>query len=135
MIYVDLAVKGLSFQPFDYPLIFLHRQSKALTPKPVCIGYLTANGYFAATHFFHVHSMNYITRKVVLATLTKHETLTIDDLSKEENLGLVPDQNQLNFLLRQLAIGGYILSLKGVTPLTYTITNAGIEENDRLVHA
>ena len=78
--------------------------------------------------------MTALDRTIVLKSLIKHETLTIDDLSKEENLGLVPDHNQLNFLLRQLTIKGYVLSLKGVTPLTYTITSAGIEENDRLVH-
>ncbi|HUC80366.1 MAG TPA: hypothetical protein VMR70_05585 [Flavisolibacter sp.] len=77
--------------------------------------------------------MTQITRKLVLATLTKHETLTIDDLSAKENLGFVPDPHQLNFLLRQLVMRGYIQPLKDVKPATYTITRNGIDENNRLL--
>ncbi|MFL5742145.1 MAG: hypothetical protein ACJ75B_18120 [Flavisolibacter sp.] len=76
--------------------------------------------------------MNFITRQLLLATLTKHETLTIDDLAKPENIGLLPNQGQLNYLLKQLVIGGHIMILRGASPLTYTITQGGIEENKRL---
>lgn len=94
------------------------------------VGY--TSGGFKLTDFT---TMKYISRKILLATLTKHETLTIDDIAKEENLGLVPDKNQLKFLLRQLTISGHILVLDGITPVTYTITTAGIDENIRFEKA
>lgn len=74
-----------------------------------------------------------VTRKIVLDTLTRHETLTIDDISKNENLGMVPDKGQLRYLLHQLIINGHILVLDGATPVTYTITTSGIKERDRLL--
>lgn len=69
---------------------------------------------------------------IVLNTLIRHETLTIDDLGKKENLGMVPNQDHLNFLLIELEQSGYIMLLDGVTPKTYTITVKGIEEGKRL---
>lgn len=77
--------------------------------------------------------MNLVTRKILLDTLTRHETLTIDDIAKQENLGLVPDKSQLLYLLKQLVISGHILRLDGATPLTYTITTTGIDEHNRLL--
>ncbi|NTS42677.1 hypothetical protein HRG84_17390 [Flavisolibacter sp. BT320] len=74
-----------------------------------------------------------VTRKIVLETLTKHETLTLDDISKEENLGIVPDKSQLRYLLRQLTMSGFIQVLGGASPITYSITTKGIEECDRLL--
>jgi hypothetical protein len=85
---------------------------------------------FTTKSFFIMLS---ITRKVVLDALTRHETLTIDDIAKEENLGMVPDKGQLGYLLHQLTISGHILVLDGVTPVTYTITTSGIKERDRLL--
>lgn len=76
--------------------------------------------------------MTTINRMIVLNTLIRHETLTIDDLGKKENLGMVPNQDHLNFLLIELEQSGYIMLLDGVTPKTYTITVKGIEEGKRL---
>ncbi|HEY1113449.1 MAG TPA: hypothetical protein VGE66_07800 [Chitinophagaceae bacterium] len=76
--------------------------------------------------------MTTINRKIVLDTLIKHETLTVDDLGKEENLGMVPDKDHLNFLLNELENSGHITLLEGTDPVTYTITVKGIEEGKRL---
>lgn len=76
--------------------------------------------------------MTTINRKMVLDTLIKHETLTIDDLRKEENLGMVPNQDHLNYLLTELEQSGYITLLEGTNPVTYTITVKGIKEGNRL---
>jgi hypothetical protein len=73
-----------------------------------------------------------INRKIVLDTLIKHETLTEDDVAKEENLGLVPSKEQLGFLLSELSLSGHILVLPGVVPVTYIITQKGIDEGRRL---
>jgi predicted ArsR family transcriptional regulator len=71
-------------------------------------------------------------RKLVLEALIKHETLTIDDLSKKENIGVVADKNHLQLLLTELLNSGHLEDLPGVQPLTYTITQKGIEEGVRL---
>jgi hypothetical protein len=76
--------------------------------------------------------MNTINRTLVLNTLIQHETLTIDDLAREENLGLVPNQDHLDFLLNELTESGYLKVLNGVVPCTYTITDKGIKEGARL---
>lgn len=76
--------------------------------------------------------MTTINRIIVLNTLIRHETLTVDDLGKEENLGMVANKDHLNFLLVELEQSGYITLLDGVTPTTYTITVKGIEEGKRL---
>jgi hypothetical protein len=73
-----------------------------------------------------------VNRKIVLDTLIRHETLKVDDIAKEENLGIVPDKAQLGFLLSELCISGHILELSGVDPVTYTITQKGIDEGERL---
>jgi hypothetical protein len=73
-----------------------------------------------------------IDRKTVLDTLIKHETLTIDDLTKKENIGVVPDPEHLRFLLEELRDSGHLENLPGVEPLTYTITKKGIDEGVRL---
>lgn len=75
---------------------------------------------------------NTLDRKIVLETLIKHETLTIDDLGKKENIGVVADKNHLQLLLTELLNSGYLEDLPGVKPLTYTITQKGIEEGVRL---
>ena len=73
-----------------------------------------------------------IDRKIVLETLIKHETLTIDDLGKKENTGVVADKNHLQLLLTELLNSGHLENLPGVQPATYTITQKGIEEGVRL---
>ena len=72
--------------------------------------------------------MTNINRAVVLNTLIKHETLTIVDIRKAENIGMVPDKVHLNFLLNELIESRDIQTLNGVTPLTYTKTTKGIAE-------
>jgi hypothetical protein len=73
-----------------------------------------------------------VNRKILLDTLIKHETLTEEDIAKEENLGLVPNKEQLGFLLSELSLSGHILILSGASPVTYTITQKGIDEGKRL---
>jgi len=46
--------------------------------------------------------MTNVNRTMVLNTLIKHETLTIVDIRKAENLGMIPDNVHLNFLLNEL---------------------------------
>jgi hypothetical protein len=79
--------------------------------------------------------MSLITRRIVLETLVKHETLTDSDITKKENLGIVPDESKLRYILRQLTISGFILKLSGVIPITYSITTKGIEESNRFAKA
>lgn len=76
--------------------------------------------------------MTTINRLIILNTLIRHETLTIVDLGKEENLGMVPNQDHLNFLLIELEQSGHITLLEGTNPVTYTITVKGIKEGKRL---
>jgi predicted transcriptional regulator len=74
-----------------------------------------------------------INRSVVLNSLIKHETLTITDLRKAENLGMEPNTVHLDFLLVELVESGHVYALNGVIPVTYTITTKGIEEGKRLI--
>jgi hypothetical protein len=76
--------------------------------------------------------MTNINRTIVLNSLIKHETLTITDISKEKNLGMVPDKIHLNYLLKELIESGHVKALNDVVPATYTITTKGIEEGKRL---
>ena len=76
--------------------------------------------------------MSTLNRIRVLNTLAKHETLTLDDMSKKENLGIAPDMNHLQLLLDKLEQGSYIQKLNGAVRCTYTITDKGIAEADRL---
>ena len=76
--------------------------------------------------------MTTLNRTMVLNSLIKHETLTIVDIRKAENLGMIPDKVHLNFLLNELIESGHINTLNGVLPLTYTITTKGIGEGERL---
>jgi hypothetical protein len=73
-----------------------------------------------------------VNRKILLDALIRHETLIVDDIAKEENLGVVPDKEQLGFLLSELSLSGHIHALSGVVPVTYTITQKGIDEGKRL---
>lgn len=76
--------------------------------------------------------MTTLNRASVLNSLIKHETLTIVDIRKAENLGMIPDNLHLNFLLNELIESGHVHTLDGVVPLTYTITTDGIAEGERL---
>jgi hypothetical protein len=78
--------------------------------------------------------MKLVTRLSLLGALSKHGTLTIEDLANPEYVGLQPNPGQLTYLLRQLVIGGHIILLSGVKSATYTITKNGIEENNRLLN-
>jgi len=71
-------------------------------------------------------------RKLLLNTLIKHETLTLPDIGKPENLGLRPDEQLLQSLLDQLEQESCIQKLNGAMPCTYTVTDKGIEEGKRL---
>ena len=73
-----------------------------------------------------------INREMVLSSLIKHETLTVVDLRKKENFGIIPDNLHLNYLLNQLIVVGDVDMLNGVTPETYTITSKGIAEGQKL---
>jgi hypothetical protein len=64
--------------------------------------------------------------------MIRHETLIIHDIGKEENLGLVPNKEHLQFLLDELTESRHLSILAGVTPCTYTITDKGITEGKRL---
>lgn len=69
---------------------------------------------------------------LVLNILIKHETLTIDDISKEENLGLIPNEDDLRTILDELTAREHIHILGGAKTRTYTITDKGIREAERL---
>lgn len=77
-------------------------------------------------------SFSPVNRKILLDTLIKHETLIEDDIAKEENLGVIPNREQLDFLLSELTLSRHIVVLSGVEPVTYTITQKGIDEGKRL---
>ena len=76
--------------------------------------------------------MNSLNRKLLLNTLIKHETLTLTDIGKEQILGLVPEKHHLQFLLDELEQDSYIQKLSGIVPSTYTISDKGIAEGNRL---
>jgi hypothetical protein len=75
---------------------------------------------------------NMLKRDIVLNTLIKHETLNIEDLGKAENIGFVPDENHLQLLLDELVESKHVTLLSNVMPSTYTITEKGIAEGNRL---
>jgi hypothetical protein len=73
--------------------------------------------------------MTQLNRQILLTTLVAHETLSVENMSKEEVMGFTPDVNHLKFLLGELKESGHIQTLNGVT---YTVTLKGIEEGERL---
>ena len=73
-----------------------------------------------------------LNRKLLLNTLIKHETLTVTDIGKEKNLGLTPNKHHLQILLDELEQSSYIQKLDGAVPCTYTVTDKGIAEGNRL---
>jgi hypothetical protein len=84
------------------------------------------------TDFKILNKISTLNRTMVLQSLIKHETLTITDIGKKENLGISPDKMHLNFLLNELLESRDIDTLNGVIPCTYTITTKGIKEGERL---
>ena len=76
--------------------------------------------------------MSALNRTTLLNTLIKHETLTINDIAKEENLGMIPNEDHLQSLLAELTESGYLKILNDVAPCTYTITDKGMSEGARL---
>jgi hypothetical protein len=76
--------------------------------------------------------MPQITPLIVLNTLIKHETLTLDDLAKEENIGMTLRPDDLQSVLDELNSNGFVDVLNDVLPITYTITDDGITEGSRL---
>jgi hypothetical protein len=79
--------------------------------------------------------MSQVTPRIVLNTLIKHETLTLNDLAKEENLGITCDEVDLQQLLDTLENTGFVDTLNDVLPVTYTVTTDGIAEGARLNEA
>lgn len=73
-----------------------------------------------------------LNRKLLLNTLIKHETLTLTDIGREKNLGLVPNKHHLQLLLDKLEQDSYIQKLSGAVPCTYTVTEKGISEGNKL---
>jgi hypothetical protein len=73
-----------------------------------------------------------LTRKLLLNTLIKHETLTLTDIGKKKNLGLTPNKHHLQVLLDQLEKDSLIQKLDGAVPCTYTMTDKGISEGNSL---
>jgi hypothetical protein len=76
--------------------------------------------------------MPHITPFIVLNTLIKHETLTLVDLAKEENIGMTLRPDDLKCVLDELNNNGFVNILDDVSPVTYTITDNGIREGARL---
>lgn len=73
-----------------------------------------------------------LNRILILNTLIKHETLTLPDLGKEENLGVSANEHHLQLLIDELEEESYIQKIGGAEPSTYTITVKGIAEGKRL---
>jgi hypothetical protein len=68
----------------------------------------------------------------VLSALKKHETLTLNDLLLEENLGFKADRQDVEQVLKQLCEQKFVTILHGAKTPTYTITSIGIEEEEKL---
>lgn len=79
--------------------------------------------------------MNNWDRNVLLHTMVKHETLTINDIMKKENLGIEPNAGKVKNSITQLQQDGAIEQLSDVEPATFTITVKGIEEYASLTDA
>lgn len=75
--------------------------------------------------------MSLLNRTVVLNTLIKHETMTLEDLVKGKNFSTVPDEHHLKLLLKELEEDGYIEQIGAIESCTLTITSKGIAEGNR----
>lgn len=76
-----------------------------------------------------------LNRVMLIKCFIKHETLTMEDTLKEENIGVRTGEAHLKYLLEELTEAGLLQRLNGVEPVSYTITLKGIEEGARLVKA
>lgn len=76
--------------------------------------------------------MTTVTPLIVLTALVKHETLTLPDLQQEKNLGTYLPPQEVELALETLTKQKFVTTLQGVTPTTYTITEKGIEESERI---
>ena len=76
--------------------------------------------------------MKTLNRQLILDTLARHETLLADDIAKQENIGMVPNPDHLQYLLNDLSKNGFITKLTSMELPTYTITEKGIDEVERL---
>lgn len=76
--------------------------------------------------------MSTLNRAIVLNTLIKHETLTLEDFAKHDDLGTAPNEHHLRLLLEELEEGCYVQKLCEAPSCTYTITVNGIAEGKRL---
>ena len=76
--------------------------------------------------------MKTLDRKLVLKTLAQHETLLASDIAKPENIGIVPNLDGLQNVLDDLSDSGFITKLTSMELPTYTITEKGIDEVERL---
>jgi hypothetical protein len=72
--------------------------------------------------------MSTLNRTLLLNTLIKHETLTLQDLGKKENLGITANEHHLRLLVGELEEDSYIQKLDGAIPHTYTITDKGMQK-------
>lgn len=79
--------------------------------------------------------MNNWARNILLHTMVKHETLTINDIMKKENLGVEPNVGQVNNSISEMQQDGTIEQLSNVEPATFTITVKGIAEYASLTDA
>jgi CheY-like chemotaxis protein len=96
------------------------------------LAYLFHSKHQLLANLLKFMDMKSLNRKILLDTMAKHETLTLEDVGKYENLGLVPDQVQLRYLLKELVEEGFLTTLDGAFTPTYTITDKGLEEVKRL---
>ena len=69
---------------------------------------------------------------MLLHTMVKHETLTIDDLLKKENLGVEPNVAQAKLLISELRQDHLIEQLSDVVPETLTNTNKAMAAYENL---
>ena len=72
-----------------------------------------------------------LNRTLVLNTLIKHETLTLIDLGKEENLGIDANGHHLRLLVDEMEEDSLIQKIDGAVLCTYTVTDKGIAEGKR----
>jgi DNA-binding PadR family transcriptional regulator len=75
--------------------------------------------------------MTTVTPLIVLMALFKHETLTLPDLFLEKNLGASIRPQEVERALKLLEEQKFVSQLAGTDPVTYTITDNGIEECER----
>lgn len=76
--------------------------------------------------------MPLLNRKIILDTLIKHETIMLSEFGNDQNMGFKPNMVHMQLLLDELEQESFIQKLSGAVSCTYSITNKGIEEGERL---